>query len=115
MIRLYGIKNCDSVKKAIKFCKAEDIEYLLHDFKETTVDRSTIDRWIESGATVKQLFNARSTTYRNLKLKDKNLKESDKLEWIAKENMLIKRPVLELEDDRVLVGYDEMLYRQYLV
>ncbi len=115
MIKLYGIKNCDSVKKAIKFCKTEGIEYILYDFKETTVDSSTIERWIASGATIKQLFNARSTTYRNLKLKDRNLSDKEKMDWLSKENMLIKRPVIELESGRVLVGYDESLYRKYLV
>ncbi|SFV56460.1 Arsenate reductase [hydrothermal vent metagenome] len=115
MIKIYGIKNCDSVKRAIRFCKAEGIEYMLYDFKEIAVDRSTIERWIESGANIKQLFNARSSTYRNLKLKDKNLNDSEKVDWLSRENMLIKRPVVELADGRVLVGYDEVLYRKHLV
>ncbi len=110
MIRIYGIKNCDSVKKAIKFFKVNNIEYTLWDFKENAIDRSIIESWIESGATIKQLFNARSSTYRHLKLKDQNLDDIQKIDWIIKENMLIKRPVVELEDGRVLVGYDEKLY-----
>lgn len=115
MIRLYGIKNCDSVKKAIKFFKSEDIDYELYDFKERSVERSIIEGWIESGATTKELFNTRSTTYRTLKLKERDLSESEKIDWMSRENILIKRPVIELKDSRVLVGYDEILYRKYLI
>jgi len=111
---IYGIKNCDSVRKAVKFCKDREIDYLFIDFRESPLKSSDISDWIEMGATTKELFNSRSTTYRSLKLKDKSLDEEEKLVWMAKEKMLIKRPVIVLDSGRVLVGYDEQLYLDHL-
>ena len=113
MIWLFGIKNCDSVRKAIKFLKTNEIDFTFRDFRESPVDSAEIQQWINAGATVQQLFNTRGTTYRTLKLKEKNLDDAGKLEWMAKENMLIKRPVL-VSSDTLLVGYDEAHYQEYL-
>ena len=113
MIYLYGIKNCDSVRKAVKFLKAHNTGFTFRDFREQSVDKAEIQNWIDAGATIKQLFNTRSATYRTLKLKEKNLNDIAKLEWMAQENMLIKRPVI-VTTDIVLVGVNETLYQQYL-
>jgi len=110
MIKVYGIKNCDSVKKAIKFFKAHDIEYELFDFKVESLPATKIDEWLTK-TEIKKLFNARSTTYRNLKLKEMNLDETGQKEWLAKENLLIKRPVIE-KDDLLVVGFNEEEYKR---
>ncbi len=110
MIKVYGIKNCDSVKKALKFFKANDLEYTLFDFKIETLPCEKISFWLTQ-VEMKTLFNARSTTYRNLKLKEMNLNESEKEEWLCKENLLIKRPVVEYKDE-VLVGFNEENYQR---
>ena len=114
MIKVYGIKNCDSVKKAIKFLKANELEYTLQDFKVDTVSQDTISTWLKS-VEMKQLFNTRGTTYRTLKLKDLDLNDEEKLVWLGKENMLIKRPVIEYSDNKVLCAYDEERYKQELL
>ncbi len=108
MVKLYGIKNCDSVKKAIKFLKAHDVAYELIDFKATPVDCDTVAPWLEQ-VEMKKLFNTRGTTYRTLKLKELNLDESQQLQWLCKENLLIKRPVLDL-DGKITVAFDETTY-----
>ena len=108
MLNIYGIKNCDSVKKALKFFKDHDIEYKLYDFKEESVGCSKISDWLKK-TDIKTLFNSRSTTYRNLKLKELNLDEDGQKEWLCKENLLIKRPVIEF-DDELIVGYNEQKY-----
>ena len=89
MVRLYGIKNCDSVKKAIRFLKANDIAYELIDFKTDPVDCGVVRPWLQQ-VEMKTLFNTRGTTYRTLKLKELNLNEEEQLEWLCKENLLIK-------------------------
>lgn len=114
MIKVYGIKNCDSVKKALKFLKENDLEHELHDFKKEAVGCPTIEKWLES-VEMKQLFNTRGTTYRTLKLKELNLDDTQKLEWLCKENMLIKRPVIEYSPNKVLVGFDESIYTKELL
>jgi len=113
MLRIYGIKNCDSVKKAIKFLIENKIEYALHDFKTDPVECSKVQTWAKS-VEMKQLFNTRGTTYRTLKLKELNLNDEEKLEWLCKENMLIKRPVIEYSQDKVLVGFNEDQYKEEL-
>ncbi|MCJ7764498.1 MAG: Spx/MgsR family RNA polymerase-binding regulatory protein [Thiovulaceae bacterium] len=108
MVRLYGIKNCDSVKKAIKFLKSNAIDYDLVDFKSEPVDCDIIKPWLEQ-VEMKTLFNTRGTTYRTLKLKALDLKEEDQLMWLCRENLLIKRPVLE-RDGKITVGFDQKNY-----
>ena len=108
MLKIYGIKNCDSVRKAIKYLKTQEIPYEFIDFRETPIGKETIVDWL-GHTDMKTLFNTRGTTYRTLKLKDLNLSDADKTNWLAKENMLIKRPVITF-DNGVIVGYNESQY-----
>ena len=113
MIKVYGIKNCDSVKKALKFFKNHELAYELFDFKTQELPCKKIEEWLKK-TDIKTLFNARSTTYRNLKLKELNLDEKAQQEWLCKENLLIKRPVVE-HDGELLVGFNEDNYtRRFL-
>ncbi|MEA2091635.1 MAG: arsenate reductase family protein [Campylobacterota bacterium] len=109
MIKVYGIKNCDSVKKALSFFKKHNLECEIHDFKTTKVSCEKISSWLKQ-VEMKTLFNSRSTTYRTLKLKALNLDENAKEEWLCKENMLIKRPVIEFKEE-VVVGFNEDNYK----
>lgn len=108
MIQVYGIKNCDSVKKALSFFKKHDLAYNLNDFKTEKLPCSKIEEWLKK-TTIKTLFNTRSTTYRTLKLKELNLDEAGLQEWLCKENLLIKRPVIEYKDE-LIVGFNEENY-----
>ena len=110
-MRVYGIKTCGSVKKALKFFNNRGIEYEFVDFKKTPVGCEKIDQWLEM-VDMERLFNTRGTKYRQLGLKDLDLDDEGKREWLCKENLLIKRPVIELDDGRVIVGYDEKLYEE---
>ena len=109
-MKLYGIKTCDSVRKARKFMKEKGIDYEFVDFRETPVGKETIEKWLEK-VSIDTLFNKRGTTYRTLKLKELDLDDEGKKEWLAKENMLIKRPVIEY-DDQVIVGFDAAKYEE---
>ncbi len=108
-MKLYGIKTCDAVRKARKFMKEHQIDYTFVDFRETPVGEAEITEWLQK-VSIDTLFNNRGTTYRTLKLKDKNLTDEEKAKWLAKENMLIKRPVITF-DDQVVVGFNEERYR----
>ncbi|WP_415406378.1 arsenate reductase family protein [Sulfurovum sp. CS9] len=112
MLKIYGIKNCDSVRKAIKYLKAQEIPYEFVDFRETPVTKDIVGGWLKH-TDIKTLFNTRGTTYRTLKLKELNLSDDDKQTWLSKENMLIKRPVITFNND-VIVGYNESLYQEKL-
>ena len=110
MIHIYGIKNCDSVKKALKFFKEKGIAYEFHDFKEEPASCDKINSWLTK-TDITTLFNKRSTTYRNLKLKEINPDIDEQIIWLCKENLLIKRPVIEFNTE-LIVGYNEALYLQ---
>jgi len=113
MIKVYGIKNCDSVKKALSFLKKYNLDYTLQDFKTDKVSCDEISSWLEQ-VQIKTLFNSRSTTYRTLKLKELNPNDEEKKEWLCKENLLIKRPVI-IFNEKILVGYNEEDYtREFL-
>lgn len=112
MIKIYGIKNCDSVRKAVKYLKSHDIPYEFIDFRESPVSQNLIESWLEQ-TDLKTLFNTRGTTYRTLKLKELNLSDDEKISWLAKENMLIKRPVITFENN-IIVGYNESTYLEKL-
>jgi Spx/MgsR family transcriptional regulator len=107
-MKIYGIKTCGSVKKAMKFFKDNAIDFELVDFKKESVGCDKIEDWFQK-TTVDTLFNNKGTKYRTLKLKDLNLDDEGKKQWLCKENMLIKRPVIEYNGD-VIVGFDEENY-----
>ncbi|HHD75717.1 MAG TPA: Spx/MgsR family RNA polymerase-binding regulatory protein [Campylobacterales bacterium] len=108
---IYGIKTCSTVGKARKFMRDNGIEFDFVDYKETQVDEAKIREWLEQ-IDMKVLFNTRGTKYRDLKLKELNLDDEGKIEWMAKENYLLKRPVIEYGEGKVHVAYDEEVYKE---
>ena len=110
MIRVIGIKTWDSVRKALRFFKDNEIEVEFFDFKKELPTPALIDSWVEK-ADINLLFNARGTKYRTLKLKELNLDDSGKLQWLCKEPMLLKRPLVEYED-KGLVAFKEDIYKE---
>ena len=110
-MKVYGIKTCGSVKKALKFFNDRGIEYEFIDFKKTPVGCDKIDEWLKK-VDIDTLFNTKGTKYRQLGLKELNLDVDGKREWLCKENLLIKRPVIELDNGEVIVGFDEKRYEE---
>lgn len=108
MVTIYGIKNCDSVKKALKFLNDRTISYHFVDFKTSPVNTQKIEQWSQQ-SNLAVLFNTRGTTYRTLGLKSLDLNDSEKIDWMSKENLLIKRPVIEY-NSTVIVGFDLSKY-----
>lgn len=108
MITLYGIKNCDSVKKALKFFKDNNLEITFVDFKQTKPTTDQLQNWAAKND-LKTLFNNRSRTYKDLGLAKEDLSDDDKINWMHKEPLLVKRPVVEFNDN-VLVGFDQNIY-----
>ena len=112
-MKLYGIPTCGSVRNARKFFKDNGMELEFIDFKKITVGCDKVDEWLKH-VDMDLLFNSRGTKYRTLKLKDLGLDEVEKKEWLCKENMLFKRPIIEF-DGRVIVGFDEEKYKQIFI
>ncbi len=110
-MKIYGIKTCGSVRKALKFMNDNGIEYEFIDFKKEPVDAVKIKEWL-GHTSLDILLNTKGTKYKTLKLKDMNLSDTQKIEWMARENLIIKRPVIEYKGD-VIVGFGEERYRNY--
>jgi arsenate reductase len=110
MIKMYGIPTCGSVRKAKKYFNDNNIEFEFIDFKKTPVDCEKIDEWLKQ-VSIDKLFNNRGTKYKTLKLKELNLDDNGKREWLCKENLLIKRPVIEY-DGKVIVAFNEEEYKK---
>ncbi|MEL7445881.1 MAG: ArsC family reductase [Pseudomonadota bacterium] len=106
MIHLYGIPNCDTVKKARKWLDANDLEYTFHDFKKEGVDAAKVEVWIEEKG-VDVVLNRRGTTFRKLSEEDKADIDAAKAVTLLKEHpSMIKRPVVEYPVG-ILVGFKE--------
>ena len=105
MIKMYGIKNCDTIKKAQKFLQAQDVDFEFIDFRQNPIDEQTLQGFVDAIGWDK-LINKRSTTYRNL---SDNEKPNITLDLTLKNPTLIKRPVL-VTGDNITVGFSEKLY-----
>ena len=105
-VTVYGIPNCDTVKKARKWLDANGVEYLFHDYKKAGVDQAKLESWVgEKGWEI--LLNKRGTTFRKLDDADKADIDSNKaVTLMAQYNSMIKRPVVE-NGDTLLVGFKE--------
>ena len=110
MIKVYGIKTCGSVRNALKFFKDHNIEVDFVDFKTTKVDLETVKKWSQK-VDINILFNSKGTKYKTMNLKELNLDDNGKYEWLCKEPLLFKRPVIEF-DDKLVVAWDEELYKK---
>ncbi len=110
MIKVYGIKSWGSVRKALSFFKENNIESEFFDLKKFTPDSVLIQSWIDK-CDIDLLLNSKGTKYRTLKLKELNLDTNGKFEWLCKEPMLLKRPVVQF-NDKVIVAFKEEIYQE---
>ncbi len=113
MITLYGIPNCDTVKKARNWLTEHNIDHQFHNFKKDGLEQTTISQWVDSlGWEV--LLNKRSTTWRKLSDNDKTDIDRDKAIAIMLNNSsIIKRPVLDL-NGALYVGFKTEQYQEFL-
>jgi len=110
MYTLYGIKNCDTVKKARKWLESNDVNYQFHDFRVDGLTAEMIEQWFTTVGWEK-LLNKRSTTWRQLDDAQKeNINEQSAAILLLKNPTLIKRPVLDNEIT-ILVGFSEESYQ----
>lgn len=108
-VALYGIKNCDTVKKARAWLEQQGIAYAFHDYKLRGIDRVTLERWAgEAGW--ERIINRSGTTFRKLpdELKD-GIDEARAIELMIDQPSMIKRPVLD-RDGALIVGFSPETY-----
>jgi len=114
MLILYGLKSCDSCRKALRWLADEGVEARLHDFRKDGLDKSLLARW-SAAVGWESLLNRRSTTWRNLPEQDKaELDDERALALMQAHPALIKRPVIEF-DGKVLIGFGDETRASVLV
>jgi Spx/MgsR family transcriptional regulator len=113
-ITIYGIKNCDTMKKARAWLDKHGIDYSFHDYKTAGIERERLERW-EKKIGWETLLNRAGTTFRKLSDKDKNGLDARKaVALMLAQPSVIKRPVLDLGGGKLLVGFAPEQYEAVL-
>ena len=108
-VTIYGIKNCDTMKKARTWLDARDIAYRFHDYKAEGIDAASLRRFVDALGW-ETVLNRAGTTFRGLPDADKADLGADKaVALMLAQPSMIKRPVLDL-GDRTLVGFKPEVY-----
>ena len=108
-ITIYGIKNCDTMKKARAWLDSHDVAYSFHDYKAEGIDKARLQRWAKEVGW-EMLLNRAGTTFRKLDDAAKEgLNESKAIALMLEQPSMIKRPVLDL-GGKLVVGFKPEIY-----
>lgn len=111
-LTIYGIKSCDTMKKAVNKLDALGVSYTFHDYKKQNIDKDSIQRWVDNLG-VDKVLNKRGTTWRKLSPEQKQAADADvnkAIELLIENTSMIKRPIIEgsYKDKPILLcGFDE--------
>lgn len=110
---LYGIPNCDTVRKARKFLDENQVTYTFHDFKKQGLTLETIEKWLQTQP-IEVILNKRSTSWKQLTDEQKQaLTSGQDLSVLTEMPTLVKRPVLETQST-LLFGFKEAEYQSLI-
>lgn len=114
MITIYGIKNCDTMKKARSWLDGRGVSHAFHDYKASGIDRASLERWVKDHGW-ETVLNRAGTTFRALPDADKQgLDDAQAIALMLAQPSMIKRPVLDLGKGRTIVGFKPELYEAAL-
>lgn len=112
--RIYGIKNCDSMKKAFAWLDERDIPYAFHDYKKSGVPRERLVAWCKTLGW-KTLLNTKGTTWRKLAPEQQDITTQGKAVATMMEHpSVIRRPVIETAGGHLLVGFDPTMFESFV-
>jgi Spx/MgsR family transcriptional regulator len=107
---IYGIKNCDTMKRACAWLDKHGIDYAFHDYKTAGVEQGQLEKWAKKVGW-ETLLNRAGTTFKRLPYKEKNgITQAKALTLMVKQPSMIKRPVLEAGAGKLLVGFKPEQY-----
>ncbi|WP_404709968.1 ArsC family reductase [Sphingomonas sp. MMS24-J13] len=108
-LTLYGIPNCDTVKKARTWLDGHEVAYDFRDYKKAGIDRASLERWVgEHGW--ETVLNRAGTTFRKLSESERSDLDAGKaIDLMLAQPSMIKRPVADL-GDRTIVGFKPEVY-----
>ncbi len=109
MTIMYGIPNCDTIKKARKWLEAEGVEYQFHDYKKQGIDAELVKEFCLSLGW-ENVLNKRGTTYRQLSQEQKDtLNETNAIALLVEQPSMIKRPIVR-HNDKLELGFSTSNY-----
>lgn len=112
-LTLYGIKACDTMKKAMNWLQEHEHVFEFHDYKKQTIDAASLERWCNEHSW-ETILNRRGTTFRKLdEDRKQDLDQNKAIALMLENNSMIKRPVLDL-GARTLVGFKPDYYQAEL-
>jgi arsenate reductase len=113
MVTIYGIKACDTMKKAFAWCDEHGVEYAFHDYRKQGIDRNKLSQWC-SHAGWKTLVNTRGTTWHKLLPEQQTIAtQAQAVALMLEHPSLIKRPVVET-GTQLLVGFDPQIFASFV-
>ena len=114
MVRIYGIRNCDSMKKAFAFLDEHRIAYEFQDYKKGGVPREALVGWCRTLGW-KTLLNTRGPTFRKLSPEQRDITTQSKaVATMLEFSSCIKRPVVETAGGQLLVGFDPAQFASFV-
>lgn len=102
--------KCSTCRKAQKWLDEHDVDYDIQDIKTENPDLAELELWHQaSGLPLKKFFNTSGQLYRSLELSKKlpGMSDAEQYALLASDGMLVKRPILVTDDNKVLVGFKE--------
>jgi Spx/MgsR family transcriptional regulator len=115
-IIIYGIPNCDTVKKVFNWFKENNIDHEFHDYKRSGITKEKLNNWCKQvGWEI--LLNKKSTSWRELSpaQQEKTTTATEAIKLMIENNSIIKRPVIEQNGGIIFVGFDKVKYEQKLL
>jgi arsenate reductase len=111
---IYGIKNCDTMKKALAWLDKHGVDYAFHDYKTKGIEHAKLETWAKK-ASWEALLNRAGLTFKKLPDRDKHgITEKKAIALMLKQPSMIKRPVLEVSGGKLLVGFNPEDYSRAL-
>ena len=109
-VTLYGIKNCDTVKKARKWLDNNSVPYTFHDFRVDGINKTLVNNFLKQ-IDIETLINKRGTTWRKLSDKEKEIKnKTQAIELLIENPTIIKRPVIDV-NKKYYIGFCDDTYK----
>ncbi|MBC8212015.1 MAG: ArsC family reductase [Gammaproteobacteria bacterium] len=113
-LMMYGIRNCDTIKKARAWLDQHAIHYQFHDYKKHGIDHDQLQRWV-SELGWEQLINKRGTSWRKLDQQQQSVMDDSLAVKVMMQNpSIIRRPLLVVGEQKIL-GFNEKTYAQELL
>jgi len=114
MNRIYGIRNCDTMKKAFAWCEEHGVAYEFHDYKKQGVPREHLVAWCQAVGW-KTLVNTKGPTFRKLPPERQAITtQSGAVALMMEFSSVIKRPVVETAGGQLLVGFDAAMFASFV-